>query len=161
MQIRLWIISKCIGVLQSEIACMRCIEIYLFPILLWTGPSCSALSKISMSQVLQAWDEETNQISVLVRIERSRGSKCLSTAPGVWLYGSLPMKWGQQREMALDVWVKVALEKEIMQWPSMLRSLIVCLIHPDFHGHIRSCHLTLKECGNLLVVSGLVSLRYS
>lgn len=74
MQIRLWIISKCIGVLQSEIVCMGCIEIYLFPILLWTGAPCSALSKISMSQVLQALDEETNQISVPMRIERSRGS---------------------------------------------------------------------------------------
>lgn len=72
------------------------------------------------------------------------------------------MKWGQQREMALDVWVKVALEKETMQWPtSVLRSLKVRLIHPGFHGHIPPCHLALKECGNLLVVSGLVSLRYS
>lgn len=64
--------------------------------------------------------------------------------------------------MGLDVWVKVVLEKETTQWPtSVLRSLKVRLIHPGFHGHIRSCHLASKECGNLFVVSGLVSLRYS
>lgn len=59
---------------QSEIVYMRCIEIYLFPTLVWKGAPCSALSKTSMSQVLQAWDEETRESSVPVRVERSRGT---------------------------------------------------------------------------------------
>lgn len=76
---------------------MGCIEIYLFLTLLWKGAPCSVLSKTSMSQVLKAWDGETSQTSVPMGVERSRGSS-LSPAPEVWLYGSLPMKWRQQRD---------------------------------------------------------------
>lgn len=59
---------------QTEIACVGYIEIYLFPTLLWKGAPCSAVSKLSVSQVLQARDEETRQTSAPMRIERSRGS---------------------------------------------------------------------------------------
>lgn len=97
--------------------------------------------------------------------EKVWGKQCLSPAPGC--LRSLAVRLlshaaGVGRERILEVWVKVALEKETAQWPtSVLRSLKVRLIHPGFHGHIRSCHLALKECGNLSVLSGLALLWHS
>lgn len=73
-----------------------------------------------------------------------------------------PSSGDGQRELALKVRVKVAPEKETARCPtSALQSLKVRLIHTGFHGHIGSCHLASKECGNLPVVLGLVSLGYS
>lgn len=60
---------------------MGCIEIYLFLILVWKGAPCSALSKISMPQALQAWDEETSQTSAATRVERSKGSSVSAQLP--------------------------------------------------------------------------------
>lgn len=75
-----------------------------------------------------------------------------------------PFPWigDGQRETALKVWVKEALEKETAWWSaSVPRNLEVWLIHPGFRGHISSCHLASKECRNLPVILGLASLRYS
>lgn len=78
------------------------------------GVPCSALSKVSVLQILHACDKETRQTSVPMKVEKSRRSSALAQLLGAckaWLCGSHLMKWGQA-ETTFKVWIQVALEKE-------------------------------------------------